>query len=261
MSLRTLPSAPSERLKARVSNYAASAAERFDHTLRAEATDERTINVYGGIGEEWEWFPDEGYKMVGTTSTLVAGLLAKMGEGPVTLNINSPGGDMFEGLAIFNLLREHRGEVNVNVIGVAASAASVVAMAADNLRIGKSAFLMIHNTWTTASGNRNQFNALAEKLLPFDKAMAAIYADRTGKSEADVLALMDAESWISGAEAVEGGFADSLLSDDAAKETPKASVRQPLHARAAPEVAELAANATEALMLAAASLRLSAATL
>lgn len=229
MSLRTIPGAPSDRLQARVHRLTAKAASTFDRNLRAATVDDRTINVYGEIGEAWDYQGnDVGYQMTGTTSVQIANMLSHMGSGPVTLNINSPGGDMFEGLAIYNLLREHQGEVIVNVIGTAASAASVIAMAADTLNIGKAAFLMIHNTWTVAAGNRNDFQELAAKLLPFDTAMAAIYSDRTGKSAESVLALMDAETWIDGAMAVAEGFADALLADGhATKETPKASTRKP----------------------------------
>lgn len=258
MTLRTIPAAPNERLQARVHALTERAAKDFNGSLKAATVDDRTINIYGQIGEAWDWDPEEGYRMVGTTSSQISGLLSKMGSGAVTLNVNSPGGDMFEGLAIFNLLREHQGEVTVNVIGTAASAASVIAMAADKLRIGRSAFLMIHNTWTTASGNRNLFTKLAAELLPFDRAMAAIYSDRTGKSEEEVLALMDAESWIDGETAIAEGFADELLAEGAAKETPKASVRRPQQHRADAGVGELSANALDALVLATAALQLNA---
>ncbi|MFT2622165.1 head maturation protease, ClpP-related, partial [Escherichia coli] len=74
---------------------------------------------------------------------------------------NSPGGDMFEGLAIYNLLREHEGEVNVKVLGLAASAGSVIAMAGDTVQIARAGFLMIHNAWVVAMGNRNDLRELA----------------------------------------------------------------------------------------------------
>lgn len=76
-----------------------------------------------------------------------------MNGADVTVNINSPGGDMFEGLAIYNLLREYQGKVTVKVLGIAASAASVIAMAGDDIQIGRGAFLMIHNCWVVAMGS------------------------------------------------------------------------------------------------------------
>lgn len=81
-----------------------------------------------------------------------------MNGADVTVNINSPGGDMFEGLAIYNLLREYQGKVTVKVLGIAASAASVIAMAGDDIQIGRGAFLMIHNCWVVAMGTSNPVN-------------------------------------------------------------------------------------------------------
>lgn len=260
MTVRKIPSAPNERLQARVHALTPKAAASFQDNLRAAVLDdERSIHIYGRIGEDWDYIEGEdGYRfaMVGTTSQQISTFLAKLGPGAVTVNINSPGGDMFEGLAIYNLLREHRGEVTVNVIGLAASAASIIAMAADKLRMGGSSFLMIHNAHIIASGNRHDFIAMADQLLPFDEAMAAIYASRSGIPENDVMALMDDETWINGKDAVEKGFADELLADGAAKETPKASVRKPTTPRASAEADQISANALAALQAASASLRL-----
>ncbi|WP_034085582.1 head maturation protease, ClpP-related, partial [Pseudomonas aeruginosa] len=111
----------------------------------------------------------------------IAGALRAIGgDVDVTVNINSPGGDVFEGLAIYNLLREHKGKVTVNIIGLAASAASFIAMAGDEIRIGRAAFLMIHNAWLIAMGNRNDLREIADWLEPFDMTLADIYAQRTG---------------------------------------------------------------------------------
>ena len=106
------------------------------------------------------------------TARRIAGILRALGPGPITVNINSPGGDVFEGIAIYNLLREHDGEVTVNVIGLAASIASVIAMAGDNIRIAKSAYFMIHNAWTIAMGNRNDMQKVVDTLGSFDGTIA-----------------------------------------------------------------------------------------
>jgi ATP-dependent Clp protease, protease subunit len=121
---------------------------------------------------------------------------------------------MFEGLAIYNLLREHEGEVTVKVLGLAASAASIIAMAGDTVQIARAGFLMIHNAWVMAVGNRNDLIEVADTLKPFDDAMASIYAARTGQDRKAMAKLMDAETWIGGEAAIEGGFADELLSSD-----------------------------------------------
>jgi len=154
--------------------------------------------------------------------------------GDVEVVINSRGGDYFEGGAIYNLLREHKGRVTVKVISLAASAASVIAMAADELLIGDNASIMIHNAWLIAIGDRNDFEKVSDTLGQFDEAMARLYARRTGASETDVAAWMDAETWFTGSAAVDAGFADALL-DDAPVETgdPTASIAQRAEVRAA----------------------------
>jgi len=144
----------------------------------------------------------------------MAAALRSLGKGPVTVAINSPGGDMFDGIAMYSMLKEHRGDVTVKVVGLAASSASVIAMAGDDVQIARPAFLMIHNCWSVGIGNRHDFAALSEQLRPFDEAMADVYAARTGGTAAAMAALMDLESWIGGSASVEQGFADSLLSSE-----------------------------------------------
>jgi ATP-dependent protease ClpP protease subunit len=210
MSLKTLPGAPEARPRAGVSwQVLPRALDRWNPTINAAAADapDRTISIYEAIGVD-PWTGG------GVTASRVAGALRSMGAGPVTVNINSPGGDMFEGLAIYNLLREHKGEVTVKVLGLAASAASVIAMAGDTIQIARAGFLMIHNAWVVAVGNRNDLREYADTLEPFDRAMAGIYAARTSMDEKAVGKLMDAESWIPGADAIEHGFADELLPSD-----------------------------------------------
>lgn len=255
MTIRTIPAAPSDRLKARVGKMPQACGERFQGELQAAYMgDDRVINVFGSIGEEWGWDEDGyGLTMCGTTLQQIDQFLNKMGAGPVTLNVNSPGGDMFEGLAIYNRLREHQGEVTVNVVGTAASAASIIAMAADILKMGKASFLMIHNTWTSFSGNRHDFAKMADAMLPFDQAMARIYADRTGQTEEVVMALMDGETWIDGAKAVADGFADALLGEDDT-ETLKASARRPKTLKMSAKADEDYSAAVAALQAATAAL-------
>lgn len=213
MSKRTLPAAPAVRPNSRVKwDLAPKALERWNPALRAEAgDDDRSISILDVIGEDY-WTGD------GVTSRRIAGALRQLGTGPVTVSINSPGGDMFEGLAIYNLLREHDGHVTVKVLGLAASAASVIAMAGDTVQIGRAGFLMIHDCWTFAIGNRHELRALADTMEPFDAAMADIYAARSGMDADEVMQLMDAESWLGGSKAIELGLADELLPSDQIKE-------------------------------------------
>lgn len=209
MTIKKLPGAPEGRVCAGVKGYLSpNALERWDSGVRAaDDDDKRSISIYDVIGYDY-WTGE------GVTAKRVSAALRGMGAGPVTVNINSPGGDVFEGLAIYNLLREHKGEVTVKVMGLAASAASIIAMAGDKVEVGKAAFLMIHNTWVIAIGNRNELAEVIAQLEPFDNALADIYADRTGESRDAMASLMDAETWINGTDAVEQGFADSLLASD-----------------------------------------------
>ena len=175
--------------------------------VQAAHEDERSINIYGYIGED----PFSGG---GVTERLISAALRRMGKGPVTININSRGGDFFAGVNIYNQLREHDGEVTARVLGLAASAASVIAMASDTLQIGKSAFLMIHNSHGLVMGNANDMREAADVFSKFDAAMAGVYADRSGIARNKIADYMDAETFFSGAEAVENGFADELLASD-----------------------------------------------
>ncbi|MBZ1987485.1 head maturation protease, ClpP-related [Klebsiella pneumoniae] len=222
MSKKQLPVAPAGRPCARVTcETLPSALDRWDGGIKAATTDDNTISVFDVIGQD--------YWGEGITAKRIAGALRAMNGAGVTVNINSPGGDMFEGLAIYNLLREYEGHVTVKVLGIAASAASIIAMAGDDIQIGRGAFLMIHNCWLYAMGNRHDFAELAQSLEPFDTAMADIYAARSGLDIAAVQKLMDAESYIGGSDAVAKGLADSLLSADAVSdgdESPAAALRK-----------------------------------
>ncbi|GKL70776.1 ATP-dependent Clp protease proteolytic subunit [Klebsiella pneumoniae] len=222
MSKKQLPVAPAGRPCARVTcETLPSALDRWDGGIKAATTDDNTISVFDVIGQD--------YWGEGITAKRIAGALRAMNGADVTVNINSPGGDMFEGLAIYNLFREYEGHVTVKVLGIAASAASIIAMAGDDIQIGRGAFLMIHNCWLYAMGNRHDFAELAQSLEPFDTAMADIYAARSGLDIAAVQKLMDAESYIGGSDAVAKGLADSLLSADAVSdgdESPAAALRK-----------------------------------
>ncbi|MFH5927144.1 head maturation protease, ClpP-related [Roseomonas xinghualingensis] len=217
MSIRKLPAPPRATKAANVrSEIADPAAERWNRSVKAAASDDATISVLDVIGEDY-WMGE------GVTAKRIAAALRAIGERPVTVNINSPGGDVFEGLAIYNLLREHPARVTVKVLGLAASAASVIAMAGDDVRVARAGFLMIHNTWVVASGNRHDLRDAADYLEPFDKALVDIYAARTGLDEADLAGMLDKETWIGGSDAVEQGFADGLLASDAVREDPQAA--------------------------------------
>lgn len=210
MTLRTLPEIHALAGASRVTwEPRNDALERWNAGVRAaEAGADNVISIYDVIGEDF--WTGEGF-----TSKRMASALRAIGPRDVVVNINSPGGDFFEGVAIYNLLREHKGAVTINIMGLAASAASIIAMAGDTIRIGRTAFVMIHNAWGVAMGNRHDFRAAADTLEPFDQAMADLYAARSGMTVKEAAALMDAETWFSGSQAVERRLADALLSDEA----------------------------------------------
>jgi len=207
MSKRNLPKAAVPGRPGVRSEVTALAAERWNPDIRAAGEDGGTsISVLDPIGAD-PWGD-------GVSAKRIASVLRNVGDGDVVVNINSPGGDFFEGLAIYNLLREHRGKVTVRVLGMAASAASIIAMAGDEVLIARASFLMIHNTWVVAAGDRHALRDVADWLEPFDQAATSIYAARSGESDAAISAMLDRETWIGGQAAVDQGFADGLLESD-----------------------------------------------
>lgn len=183
--------------------------------VRAVATGDNVITMFDDIGEDF-WTGG------GVTAKGVSAQLRAIGDRPIEVQINSAGGDVFEGFAIYNVLREHPQAITVKIMGMAASAASVIAMAGNTVEIGAAAFLMIHNCWCGAVGNRHDFQEVADFLAPFDLAMAQVYANQSGQPLADVQKWMDAETFMSGATAIDRGFADALLPADQTKRDPAA---------------------------------------
>lgn len=186
------------------SDYSLKAKEKW-RPLALESAD-GDINILDEIGDDW-WSDSD------TTLSRVQRKLSAAGGEDITVNINSFGGDLFEGIAIYNALAAYPGKITVKILGIAASAASVIAMAGDEIKMSEASFLMIHNSWVIAAGNRNDFLALAEELQPFDNAMASLYASRTGLDKEEIIQLMDKETYISGEEALDHGFATSLIND------------------------------------------------
>lgn len=186
--------------------------DRWNPAVQAATEGDNTISILDTIGED--------FFGMGTTAKRISAALRSIGQKPVTVNVNSPGGDYFEGLAIYNLLREHPEPVTVNILGLAASAASVIAMAGDEIRIARAGFLMMHNVWIIAMGDRHDLRDAAEWLETIDASLADLYASRTGMDTKEIGKMLDKETWLGGQKAVDAGFADGLLPSDAAKEVP-----------------------------------------
>src|SRR5690606_27950498 len=138
-----------------------------------------TISILDIIGEDF-------WSGTGVTASRITAALRSVGNQDITVRINSPGGDMFEGIAIYNLLRAHPARVTVEVLGWAASAASIIAMAGDDIRMGLGSFMMVHNAWGMVIGNRHDMREAASLFDQFDAALADIYEARTGMKRADI---------------------------------------------------------------------------
>ncbi len=208
MSLRTLPEA---KTFARPQNFNWDApsdvlAKWAERPLAAADDKDNVVTIYDVIGEDW-------WSGGGFTAKRMSAALRSIGKNDVVVNINSPGGDMFEGIAIYNMLREHDAKVTVNVMGWAASAASIIAMAGDEIRVGLGTFVMVHNAWGGVVGNRHDFADAAKVFEGFDSAIADIYEARTGLARAEIVKLMDDETFMGPSDAVKNGFADMVASD------------------------------------------------
>lgn len=175
--------------------------------LSAEETTLELL-VYDEIGENW-WTGG------GVTAKSVAAAIQEAGSfDRIALRINSPGGDCFEGVTIYNLLRAQGKPVDVFVDGLAASAASVIAMAGDTVGMGAGAMIMIHNAASFAYGDAPELRKIADMLEKISVTVGDIYVRKTGQSAEEVKSLMDAETWLSPQEAVDKGFADKVLADE-----------------------------------------------
>jgi len=164
-----------------------------------------TLEIYDIIGADY--FGD------GITAQMVSDAL-KDSTGPVNLRINSPGGDAFEGVAIYNILRSSGRTVNVKVDGVAASAASVVAMAGDSIAMGRGTMMMIHPALMFAMGDAAELRRVADMLDSCTESIADIYVARTKNKKQQVVDWMNAETWLNPQDAVEKGFADECTDDN-----------------------------------------------
>lgn len=129
----------------------------------------------------------------------------------ISLHINSPGGDVFEGIAIFNALKSHGATITVYVDGVAASMASVIAMAGDTVIMPENAFMMIHKPWGFSGGYAEDMRSYAELLDKVEGVLLPAYAQKTGKTTDEIAAMLADETWMSGTECLEHGFADQVM--------------------------------------------------
>jgi len=154
------------------------------------------------------------YDEIGAYGVSAKAFLADLGKlpdkAPLTLRLNSPGGSVFDAVAIYNALQRHAGTVTVAIDGIAASAASYIAMAGDEIIMPENAFLMIHDPSGMVMGTAGDMRAMAEALEKIGASLNKGYAAKSGKSEKDIAALMAAETWFDAADALDMGFADTM---------------------------------------------------
>ena len=170
---------------------------------QAETDTERTLFLNGTIAEE-SWFDDDV-----TPQLFKEDLLS--GSGDITVWINSPGGDVFAAAQIYNMLMDYKGNVTVRIDGLAASAASMIAMAGTTVEMSPVGMLMIHNPSTAIIGNTKEMQAAIQMLDEVKESILNAYELKTGQPRQSLSDLMDVESWMNAKKAVELGFADKIL--------------------------------------------------
>ena len=157
-------------------------------------------------GTFYEWFG-----LSAAYPAQVERILAEDDNEEVVVDINSPGGDVFAASEIYTLLSQYQGNVTINIQGLAASAASVIAMAGDKVKISPTAQMMIHKAHSASSGNTDDFQHQSEVLAGVDESIANAYEAKTGLKRTDLLNMMAQETWLTAQEAVDKGFADEVM--------------------------------------------------
>lgn len=181
--------------------------------IKSLSATQQELYIYGDIGEGY-WDDEISPKSV----------IAALNEMPPTTNeikvrINSPGGDVFAGIAIYNLLKQHDAKIITTVDGLCASIASIIALAGDEVIMGEGALYMIHLPWTMAAGNRIELDNTVQRLFDVEELMLSIYLNRCTKKKkidrSEIRALLEKETWMDSDQAIEYGFVDSVAQDPA----------------------------------------------
>lgn len=176
--------------------------------VRNKTATKAEIILYAAIGQSW-WDPD----MISAKqfSDTLAGLDSTVNE--IHVRINSPGGDVFDGVTIYNRLKQHKAKVIVHIDGLAASIASIIALAGDEIHIGEGALYMIHLPWTYAMGNRMDLDNTVNRLMDVEEQLISIYQKKTGLDRTELRAMLETETWLDSDQAIEKGFVDQKSED------------------------------------------------
>ncbi|PTI48441.1 head maturation protease, ClpP-related [Staphylococcus succinus] len=184
------------------------------YSFKNEVQDDKVILTLGGPVAEASIFADETIN-----STDIANVLDDVGK-DVVIRLNSPGGDVFQGIEIHNYLKNHPSNITVEVTALAASAASIIAMAADSIVMEKGASIMIHEAATLAIGNKADIKKTLNALETIDESIVDIYQEKTNLDREEISQMMAEETWFTAKDAVDKGFADKTKEK---VETPKES--------------------------------------
>lgn len=182
--------------------------------IENKASNKATIVLYAGIGQDWwgdgsmisaKQFSDELNKLPDTVTE-------------IELRINSPGGDVFDGIAIYNRLKQHKAKVTVYIDSLAASISSIIALAGDEIIMGEGALYMIHLPWTWAVGNRMDLDNTSNRLLDIEELMLSIYEKKAKKAKSsltrsEIKAMLEKETWLNTDQALEHGFVDKAMEE------------------------------------------------
>lgn len=180
--------------------------KRYYSLYQEEGSREASINIYGDI-TSWEWFESD------VSSYTLSKEIEHLDVDTLNVYLNSYGGEVGEGLAIYNSLKRHKAKIVTHCDGFAASIASVIFMAGDERIMSNASLLFIHNAWTYAGGNANELRKQADDLEVITQASINTYMEKVNITEEDLKAMLDAETWISPQDAIDMGFATSIVSD------------------------------------------------
>jgi ATP-dependent protease ClpP protease subunit len=175
--------------------------------IRNKTATKAEIVIYGAIGQGFfedaisaKQFSDELKKLPDTIKDL-------------DVRINSPGGDVFDGIAIYNRLKQHKAKKKIYIDGLAASIASVIALAGDEIVMGEGALYMVHLPWSWAVGNRNDLENTINRLMDVEEQMVSIYTKKTKMSRSEIKAMLEKETWLDADQSIELGFVDSKMEE------------------------------------------------
>jgi len=171
------------------------------YSIQAKGNKKAEITIYQEIGGYWD----------GVSAKQFAEELKALGDiDEINLRMNSPGGEVFEGITIYNVLKQHKARVIVDIDGLAASIASVIVMAGDEIRMADNALMMIHDAWGFAMGTADDMRKTANTMDKVNGTIISTYAKRTSREEAEIVDMMHAETWMTAKEAKENGFIDEI---------------------------------------------------